>query len=232
MQAFKEKIHATLADSKLQLAVYAATGRLMDKRTEAVQADVLPDYQELRTQANALKKHTLDNLDFYLEQFEANVAAHGGKLIFCRDGNDVTEFVVNLARERQAHLVVKSKSMTTEELDFNEKLEEHHLEAVETDLGEYIMQLAHERPYHIVAPALNKTRYDVAELFQEKLGVKNETVIENQTMIARRVLREKFLAADIGVSGGNFLIADSGAVVLVETEGNIRLTTSALRIDI
>jgi L-lactate dehydrogenase complex protein LldF len=232
MQAFKEKIQATLEDSKLQLAVYAATGRLMDKRKEAVEPGVLPDYQELRTQANALKKQTLDNLDYYLEQFESNVVAHGGKVIFCRDADDVTDFVLGLARERGAHLVVKSKSMTTEELDFNEKLEEHHLEAVETDLGEYIMQLAHERPYHIVAPALNKTRYDVADLFQKKLGVENETVIENQTMIARRVLREKFLAADIGVSGGNFLIADSGAVVLVENEGNIRLTTSAPKIHI
>ena len=232
MQAFKEKIHDTLADSKLQLAVYAATGRLMDKRKEAVDTGVLPDYQELRTQAHALKKQTLDNLDYYLEQFEQNVVAHGGKVIYCRDAGDVTDFVLNLAKERRAHLVVKSKSMTTEELDFNEKLEEHHLEAVETDLGEYIMQLAHERPYHIVAPALNKTRYDVAELFSEKLGVPNETVIENQTMIARRVLREKFLAADIGVSGGNFLIADSGAVVLVENEGNIRLTTSAPKIHI
>jgi len=232
MQAFKEKIHETLADSKLQLAVYAATGRLMDKRKDAVQGDVLPDYQELRTQANALKKHTIDNLDYYLEQFEANVVAHGGSVIFCRDAGDVTDFVLGLARERRARLVVKSKSMTTEELDFNEKLEEHHLETVETDLGEYIMQLAHERPYHIVAPALNKTRYDVAELFHQKLGVDNETVIEKQTMIARRVLREKFLAADIGVSGGNFLIADSGAVVLVENEGNIRLTTSAPKIHI
>jgi L-lactate dehydrogenase complex protein LldF len=232
MQSFKSKIHDTLADPKLQLAVYAATGRLKDKREEAVAGSVLPDYQELRTQANALKKHTLDNLDFYLEMFEANVAAHGGKVAFCRDAGDVTEFVLNLARERGAHLLVKSKSMTTEELGFNEKLEDHHLEAVETDLGEYIMQLAHERPYHIVAPALHKTRYDVADLFQKKLGVDNETVIEKQTMIARKVLREKFLAADIGVSGANFLIADSGAVVLVENEGNIRLTTSAPRIHI
>ena len=232
MAAFKEKIHETLADSKLQLAVYAATGRLMEKRKEAVEPRLLPEYQELRTQANALKKQTLDNLDFYLEQFEKNVAAHGGKAIFCRDGSDVTDFVLNLARERGAKLVVKSKSMTTEELDFNEKLEHHNLQAVETDLGEYIMQLAHERPYHIVAPALNKTRYDVADLFQKNLGVENETVIEKQTMIARAVLREKFLAADIGVSGANFLVADSGAVVLVENEGNIRLTTSAPKIHI
>src|ERR1041385_7134442 len=232
MQAFKEKIRETLADSKLQLAVYSATGRLMDKRKEAVVPELLPEYQELRTQANALKKQTLDNLDFYLEQFEANVKAHGGQVIYCRDADDVTEFVLNLARERGARLIVKSKSMTTEELDFNEKLEEHHLEAVETDLGEYIMQLAHERPYHIVAPALNKTRYDVADLFQKKLGVDNETVIEKQTMIARAVLRQKFLDADIGVSGANFLIADAGAVVLVENEGNIRLTTSAPKIHI
>ena len=232
MQSFKSKIHDTLADPKLQLAVYAATGRLKDKREEAVAGAVLPDYQELRTQANALKKHTLDNLDFYLEMFEANVAAHGGKVVFCRDAGDVTEFVLTLAKERGVHLLVKSKSMTTEELDFNEKLEDHHLETVETDLGEYIMQLAHERPYHIVAPALHLTRYDVADLFEQKLGAANDTVIENQTLLARRVLRDKFLHADIGVSGANFLVADSGAVVLVENEGNARLTTSAPRIHI
>jgi L-lactate dehydrogenase complex protein LldF len=232
MPAFKEKIHGALADPKLQLAVYSATGRLLDKRKEAVDAAVLPDYQELRTHANALKKHTLDNLDYYLEQFESNAASHGGKVVWCRDAGDVTDFVLKLAKERGARLIVKSKSMTTEELDFNEKLEHYGLQAVETDLGEYIMQLAHERPYHIVAPALHKTRYDVADLFQRKLGVPNETVIEKQTMIARAVLREKFLAADIGVSGANFLISDSGAVVLVENEGNIRLTTTAPKIHI
>src|SRR5215467_5565212 len=111
MQAFKEKIHETLVDSKLQLAVYAATGRLMDKRKEAVDTGVLPDYQELRTQANALKKQTIDNLDFYLEQFESNVVAHGGKVVYCRDAGDVTDFVLRLAKERKAQLVVKSKSM-------------------------------------------------------------------------------------------------------------------------
>jgi L-lactate dehydrogenase complex protein LldF len=129
-------------------------------------------------------------------------------------------------------LIVKSKSMTTEEVDFNERLEHHNLESVETDLGEYIIQLAHQRPYHIVAPALHMTRFQVADLLTEKLGVPNETVIEKQTMIARAVLREKFLSADIGVSGANFLIADSGAIVLVENEGNARLTTSAPKIHI
>jgi L-lactate dehydrogenase complex protein LldF len=117
-------------------------------------------------------------------------------------------------------------------VDLNERLEHHHLESVETDLGEYIIQLAHERPYHIVAPALHKTREQVADLLTDKLGVARETVIEKQTMIARAVLREKFLSADIGISGANFLIADSGAVVLVENEGNARLTTSAPKIHI
>ncbi len=229
---FDSKIHSTLADANLQLAIYTATGRLKEKRIETVASDVLPDYQELRTQANALKKHALENLDYYLEEFERNVTARGGKVVYCKDATEVADFVLGLARERKAHLVVKSKSMTTEEVDLNERLEHHGLESVETDLGEYILQLAHERPYHIVAPALHKTRYDVAEIFSKELHIPNETVIEKQTAIARAVLREKFLAADIGISGANFLVADSGAVVIVENEGNARLTTSAPKIHI
>src|SRR5690348_7458171 len=122
--------------------------------------------------------------------------------------------------------------MTTEEIDLNERLEHHGLESVETDLGEYILQLAHERPYHIVAPALHKTRYDVAQILTEKLHAPHDIVIENQTALARSVLRQKFLAAGIGISGANFLVADSGAIVLVENEGNARLTTSAPKIHI
>jgi L-lactate dehydrogenase complex protein LldF len=186
----------------------------------------------MRTQANAVKRHTIEHLDHYLELFERNVEAHGGKVVFCKDAPEVADFVLGLAKERQASLIVKSKSMTTEEIDLNERLEHHQLEAVETDLGEYLIQLAHERPYHIVAPALHKTKEQVADLLTERLGVPRETVIEKQTMIARAVLREKFLAADIGISGANFLVADSGAVVLVENEGNARLTTSAPKIHI
>ena len=223
-----------MADPKLQLAIFAATGRLMEKRRKAVNAEVCPDYQEMRTQANAVKRHTIEHLDYYLylELFERNVEAHGGKVVFCKDAPEVADFVLGLAKERQASLIVKSKSMTTEEIDLNERLEHHQLEAVETDLGEYLIQLAHERPYHIVAPALHKTKEQVADLLTERLGVPRETVIEKQTMIARAVLREKFLAADIGISGANFLVADSGAVVLVENEGNARLTTSAPKIHI
>src|SRR5579864_1625745 len=230
--AAPDQIKQTVADSKLQLAIYTATRRLVDHRAHAVTPELLPEYQELRSHANRIKRHAIENLDYYLEQFEASLAAHGGKVVFCRDAKEVADFVLGLAKERNAHLIVKSKSMTTEEIDLNERLEHHHLESVETDLGEYILQLAHQRPYHIVAPALHKTREQVADLLTDRLGVPREIVIEKQTMIARAVLREKFLAADIGISGANFLVADSGAVVIVENEGNARLTTSAPKIHI
>jgi len=204
----------------------------MSKRAEVVSPEILPEYQELRSQANRIKRHAIENLDYYLEQFEQNVVAHGGRVVYSADGTEVADFILGIAKQNKAQLIVKSKSMTTEEIDLNERLEHHQLESVETDLGEYIMQLAHERPYHIVAPALHKTRYDVADIFQEKLGGAREVVIENQTKIARSVLREKFLAAEIGITGANFLIADSGAIVLVENEGNARLSSSAPKIQI
>ena len=226
-------IHETIGDSRLQLAIYSATRRLIDHRAGAVGPDRLPDYQELRTRANEIKRHTIENLDYYLEQFESNVTAHGGKVVFCRTGDEVADFVLALAKERNAHLIVKSKSMTTEEMHLNERLERHQLEAVETDLGEYILQLAHQRPYHIVAPALHMTRYDVADLFTEDAGRRKRSRDRRSKPRSRApLLREKFLAADIGVTGANFLVADSGAVVLVENEGNARLSTSAPRIHI
>jgi L-lactate dehydrogenase complex protein LldF len=186
----------------------------------------------LRAHAHLLKRHTVDHLDHYLEKFQRNVESRGGQVVFCNDGAEVTDFVLALAKKRGARLIVKSKSMTTEEVDLNEHLEHHGLESVETDLGEYILQLAHERPYHIVAPALHKTRYDVAEILTRRLNAPHETKIEKQTAIARTVLRQKFLAADIGISGANFLVADSGAVVLVENEGNARLATTLPKIHI
>jgi L-lactate dehydrogenase complex protein LldF len=230
--SFDRKIGQTLADPALQLKLYTNTATLVEKRRNAVNSDALPEYQELRTCANAIKRHAIEHLDVYLEQLEANLTAHGGKVVWCRDATEVADFVLGLAKERQARCIVKSKSMTTEEIDLNERLEHHGLEPVETDLGEYIIQLRHERPYHIVAPALHLTRHDVADVFTEKLGLPRETVIEKQTMTARGLLREKFLAADIGISGANFLVADSGAVVLVENEGNARLTTTAPKIHI
>ena len=226
----QKKIHETLVNLSLQSAIYTATARLADHRRTSLTA--LPDFEELRTQANLIKRHTMENLGFYLEQFESNAKAHGAQVVWARDAAEAADFVWQLAKRKNARLLVKSKSMTTEEIDLNERLAHHDLEPVETDLGEYIIQLAHERPYHIVAPALHKTRYQVADLFTEKLGVPREEEIEKQTRIARSVLREKFLAADIGISGANFLIADSGALTIVENEGNIRLTTTAPKVHV
>ncbi|HYP12608.1 MAG TPA: LUD domain-containing protein, partial [Bryobacteraceae bacterium] len=162
-------IRTTLEDANLQLAIYTSTGRLMQKRKGAIASDLLPDYQELRTHANAIKQHAIENLDYYLEELEKNITARGGKVVWCENATDVADFVLKLAKERGSKLVVKSKSMTTEEIELNHRVEHHGLEAVETDLGEYILQLADQKPYHIVAPALHMTRYDVSEIFTRKL---------------------------------------------------------------
>jgi L-lactate dehydrogenase complex protein LldF len=229
---FHERIQEALLDERLQQALYGATGRLQGKRVETVRAEQLPDYQELRTQASLIKRHTLENLDYYLERLAEKVEERGGKVVWCRDRGDVREFFSRLVRERGLRLAVKSKSMTSEEIELNEALEHEGVEVVETDLGEFIIQLAGERPYHIVAPAMHKTRYQVADLFTAKLGIAREEEIPKQTAIARAVLRKKFLEAGLGISGANFLIAESGAVVIVENEGNARLATSSPRIHV
>ena len=229
MATYPIQIDSTVKDPPLQKAIYMATGRLVEMRRSAVAT--VPHFEELRTHANAVKKHTIDHLDHYLEQVERNVEAHGGKVIFAQDAAEVADFILSLAKQKSAKLFVKSKSMTTEEIHLNSRLEAHNLEAVETDLGEYILQLADERPYHIIAPALHYTRYDVARIFEKKLG-RSETEPSDQAMIARGVLRQKFLDADVGITGANFIVADSGAVVIVENEGNARLTHSAPKIHI
>jgi L-lactate dehydrogenase complex protein LldF len=221
-------VTAALGDPKLQLAIYSATGRLAERRRETL----TPDFQELRQHAHDIKKHTLDHLDFYLEQMEKNVEARGGKVIWAKDGAEACAFIQKLARDRGVKIIVKSKSMTTEEIHLNEHLEGDGVEAVETDLGEYILQLGGEKPFHIIAPALHKTIGDVSDVFEKHLHSKHETSPEGLTKIARIALREKFLEAGMGITGANFLVADSGAIVLVENEGNARLSSSAPKIHV
>jgi L-lactate dehydrogenase complex protein LldF len=221
-------VSAALGDSKLQFAIYSATGRMADRRREAL----TPDFEELRQHAHDIKKHTLDHLDYYLEQLERNVEAHGGKVIWARDGAEACAFIQNLARERGVKVIVKSKSMTTEEIHLNHHLELDGIEAVETDLGEYIIQLNGEKPFHIIAPALHKTIGDVSGIFEKHLHSQPETTPEALTQIARVALREKFLEAGMGITGANFLVADSGAIVVVENEGNARLSSSAPKIHV
>lgn len=225
-------VSAALGDSKLQLAIYSATARMAERRRDVVSDDAMPDYQELRQHAHDIKKHTLNHLDYYLEELERNVEARGGKVIWAKSGPEACSFILNLARERGVKVIVKSKSMTTEEIHLNTHLEDAGIEPVETDLGEYILQLGGEKPFHIIAPALHKTKEDVSDIFEKHLGSKPETSPEALTKIARIALREKFLEAGMGISGANFLIADSGAIVLVENEGNARLSSSAPKIHV
>ena len=190
------------------------------------------DLDLARRKAKNVKWKTIENLDKYLEQFETNFTSRGGKVIWAETNEEALEAVLHICKSKNAKQVVKSKSMVTEELHLNDYLAKHNIESVETDLGEYIQQLDGEPPYHIVTPAMHKSKEDVAKLFHEKLGVPAHLTPPELTQIARQNLREKYLSADIGVTGGNFLLADIGAVCVSENEGNARLTTAFPKVHI
>lgn len=179
-----------------------------------------------RMRAKNVKWKTIENLDKYLEQFEKNFTANGGKLIWAETAEEALQAILQICREKNTTRVVKAKSMVTEEIHLNDFLQENGIESVETDLGEYIQQLDNEPPYHIVTPAMHKSKEDVARVFHEKLGTDPNLTPPEITKIARRNLREKYVTAQVGVSGGNFLLADVGAVCVTENEGNGRLCTT------
>jgi len=179
-----------------------------------------------RKKAKNVKWKAIETLDKYLEDFERNFTARGGQVIWAETNEEALDAVLQICRNKAAKQVVKSKSMVTEELHLNDFLAMHGIESVETDLGEYIQQLDGEAPYHIVTPAMHKSKEDVAKLFHEKLGVPANLSPSELTQIARRNLREKYITSEIGITGGNFLIADIGAVCVSENEGNGRLTTA------
>jgi L-lactate dehydrogenase complex protein LldF len=179
-----------------------------------------------RQRAKNIKWKTIEHLDTYLEQFEKNFTANGGKLIWAEDAGEALQAILQICREKNTKQVVKAKSMVTEEIHLNDFLAEHGIESVETDLGEYIQQLDGEPPYHIVTPAMHKSKEDVAKLFHDKLGTEPNLSPSEITMIARRNLRRKYVTAEVGVTGGNFLLADIGGVCVTENEGNGRLSTT------
>ena len=229
-ETFRENARAALADVHLRGALKHATSLFGERRREA--AASLQNWEALRTEARAIKDETLLHLDRYLEQFVRNAESCGAKVHWARDAADANSIICGLAQEHQARTVVKSKSMTTEETHLNDALEAAGMQVVETDLGEYIIQLAEETPSHIIAPAIHKTKGQVAELFTNELGVALTNDIAQLTQIARTTLRDRFAAADVGISGVNFGVAETGTIVIVENEGNIRLTTSLPRIHI
>lgn len=229
-ETFRENAKAALADSHLRGALKHATSLFGERRREA--AAGLPNWEDLRNQARAIKDEVLLHLDQYLEEFVRNAESRGAQVHWARDGAEANAIICALARERQARIIVKSKSMTTEETHLNSTLEAVGMQVVETDLGEYIIQLAEETPSHIIAPAIHKTRGQIAELFTSELGMPPTDDLVQLTNTARTTLRDRFAAADVGISGVNFGVAETGTIVIVENEGNIRLTTSLPRMHV
>ena len=201
-------------------------------RRDAI-AEVTPQvWEEWREEARRIKVHTLEHLDYYLELLADKVAAAGGHVHFAEDADQANAIVARLAQEGNVRIATKSKSMVSEELELNGVLESQGVEVYETDLGEYIIQLAGETPSHLVAPALHKTKEQVALLFNQHLGIPVLDDIEAMARAAREALRDKFLHADLGISGANFVVAETGTLVIITNEGNGRLCTSAPRIHI
>ncbi len=227
-QTFPSRATVALKNTDLQRAMAKAKGGFVDKRRLAIEA--LPEFEQLRSAAREIKEHTLAHLDFYLERFESQVIASGGHVHWARTPAEAREIVVDLCRRTGARSVTKGKSMVGEEIAINPALENAGLEVIETDLGEYIIQLAKEPPSHIIAPAVHKTRDQVSDLFQahhSRYGY-NQRVTEVPDIVneARQVLRDAFLSADVGITGANFLVAETGSIVIVTNEGNGDLTNT------
>ena len=184
------------------------------------------DVHLAREKAKNIKWKALESLDKYLEDFETNFTKRGGKVIWAENAQQAVEEVLRICEAKKCKTLVKSKSMVTEEIHLNDYLEKHGIESIETDLGEYIQQLDGEPPYHIVTPAMHKSKEDVAKLFHEKLGTDKKASPEELTLIARDILREKYVKAEVGVTGANFIIADIGGIAVTENEGNARLSCS------
>jgi L-lactate dehydrogenase complex protein LldF len=211
-----------LGDAQLRKNVRHATDVIQAKRARVVSE--MPDWQELREAGKQIRRHTMENLDFYLEEFEANCTRAGGVVHWAKDAEEARRIVVGLVKSAGASEVIKIKSMTTEEIQLNSALEAAGVHAYETDLAELIIQLGHDQPSHIVVPALHKNRSQIREIFMREMNL-TELGERPQDLAdaARMFLREKFLRVKTGVSGANFLIAETGGVCIVESEGNGRM---------
>src|SRR5690349_7696870 len=210
--------------ANIPLAVQQATGRFV--HTRAARVAELPDWEQMRQIASDIRTHTLENLDGYLTRLETAVRARGGQVHWASTAEDARRIVIQIAQEHNVTLAVKSKSMATEEIELNHALAAAGIEALETDLGEYIIQLAGTGPSHIIVPAVHLTKEEIAALFSRKLGIDAPADPVELARIARETLREKFLNAQMGISGGNFLVAETGTLVMVTNEGNGRMCTT------
>jgi L-lactate dehydrogenase complex protein LldF len=232
-QSFKENARAALADAQLQRALSKGLG-FVERRRAA--ADRLPEFDALRDAARDIKDHTLAHLDLYLEAYEARVTQAGGHVHYAVTAEDARAVVLGICRTVAARTVTKGKTMIAEEIGLNDFLEQNGIEPVETDLGEYIIQIRHEMPSHIIAPAIHLNQEQVEADFRRVHThlPKDRNLAEPTTLLAeaRGVLRQKFLAADVGITGANFLIAETGTSIIVTNEGNGDLTQTLPRIHI
>jgi L-lactate dehydrogenase complex protein LldF len=192
----------------------------------------LANLEASKKKAHVIKWKVMENLDKLLPEFESNFQRRGGKVLWANTAEEAKQEILNIIKKSGAKTVIKSKSMVTEEIHLNEFLEKHKVEALESDLGEYIVQLLGQKPYHIVTPAMHLSKEAIADLFHEKFGTEPNATPEELTQKARELLREKYTTADIGITGANFLLADTGSIALTENEGNARLSTTFPKIHI
>lgn len=225
---YKQNAAKAILDPVLQRALSNVQNRLGPASALAYQN--LPEGPELRQKAHKIREFAIDHLDILLSTLARKIRDRGGKVYFARDAAAATAYCLKVARENQVKMVVKGKSMVTEEIGLNPLLEADGIEVNETDLGEYIIQLAGEAPSHIIAPAIHKTRKEVAKLFREKLGIPYCEDPPVLTQAARKALRKKFLEADMGLSGCNLACAETGHITTVSNEGNIRMSTTMPKI--
>ena len=228
---FRANASAKLGDVVLQGNLKQAKNRFVDARARAVKD--LDNFEGTREFAQSIRDRVLDDLDVWLERFEAQATATGATVLWAKDGAEVCRHVVDIARRHHVKKVTKSKSMLSEEAGLNHALEAAGIQPVETDLGEYILQISdNEPPSHIIAPVMHKSVEQVADLFAKIHGKSRKTEIPELTREARGVLREHFVTADMGISGGNFLVAETGSVALVTNEGNGRMVTTLPRVHV
>lgn len=222
---FKERVIQGIGNQFMRGAVLSAQERFRDRREKA--KEELGNWEEWRSLSEEIRQHVLENLDFYLEQLAGNVAKRGGHVFFAETANEAVSYIRKVVKNKNGKRIVKSKSMVTEEINLNEALEKDGCQVLETDLGEYILQIDdHDPPSHIVTPALHKNKEQIRDVFKERLAYEKTENPKELTQFVRNVLREEFLKADIGITGCNFAIADTGSVSLVTNEGNARLVTT------
>lgn len=223
---FKENISDALANTQLRKNLTKALNHSLSVR-ETLKNEYGDQWEKLREEAHKIKADSINHLFDYLQLFEKKASDNGFKILWAKDSQQACDEIYKIISRHKGKTVVKSKSMTTEEIGLNHYLEKLNIEVVETDLGEYIVQLAGEPPSHVTAPAIHKSREEIGNLFSEKLNIEYTSDPTELTKIARKILREKFLNADIGISGVNFAIAETGSIVIIENEGNGRLCNSA-----